>query len=69
MTEGGANVGEVVSVGFDERTFAITEVEVSPGFLRTNMHILLDQLIRIGSDVLVVTEMAALASAPATVAE
>jgi uncharacterized protein YrrD len=68
VTEGGANVGEVASVGFDERTFAITEVEVSPGFLKTNTHIPLDQLVRIGPDVLVVTDMAPAVEESAAVA-
>ena len=57
VTEGGTNVGEVVSLGFDPQTFAITEVEVSPGFLKTNTHIPLDQLVRIGQDVLVVASV------------
>src|SRR5687768_12840377 len=58
VTEGGTDLGEVVSLGFDEQTFAITEVEVSPGFLKTNTHIPLDHLVRIGQDVLVVTDVA-----------
>jgi uncharacterized protein YrrD len=68
VTEGGANVGEVVSLGFDERTFALTEVEVSPGFLKPNTHIPLDQLVRIGQDVLVVADVALEAREPAPVA-
>ena len=43
---------------FDERTFAITEVEVSPGFMKTNTRIPLDQLVRIGQDVVVVADVA-----------
>jgi uncharacterized protein YrrD len=58
MTEGGVNLGNVASLAFDEQSFAITEVEVSPGFLKTNTHIPLDQLVRIGQDVLVVTDVA-----------
>jgi uncharacterized protein YrrD len=58
MTEGGVNLGNVVSLAFDERSFAITEVEVSPGFLKTNTHIPLEQLVRIGQDVLVVADVA-----------
>jgi uncharacterized protein YrrD len=58
VTEGGTNLGDVVSLGFDEQSFAITEVEVSPGFLKTNTHIPLDHLIRIGQDVLVVADRA-----------
>jgi uncharacterized protein YrrD len=68
MTEGGANIGDVVSLGFDERTFAITEVEVSPGFLKAHTHIPLDQLVRIGQDVLVVADSASAVSEAATVA-
>ena len=68
VTEGGANLGEVASMGFDERSFAITEVEVSPGFLKTNTHIPLEQIVRIGQDVLVVADMAPAAREPAAVA-
>ncbi len=67
VTEGGTNLGDVVSLGFDEHTFAITEVEVSPGFLKTNTHIPLDHLIRIGQDVLVVADLAVAATEPALV--
>jgi sporulation protein YlmC with PRC-barrel domain len=65
MTEGGANVGDVVSLAFDEGTFAITEVEVSPGFLKTNTHVPLARLIRIGQDVVVVADAIMAAEAPA----
>ena len=67
VTEGGTNLGDVVSLGFDEQTFAVTEVEVSPGFLKTNTHIPLDHLVRIGQDVLVVADLAVAAREPAAV--
>ena len=68
VTEGGTNLGDVVSIEFDEQTFSITEVEVSPGVLKSNTHIPLDQLVRIGQDVLVVTDVAVPNSLAATVA-
>lgn len=68
VTEGGTNVGDVVSLGFDETTFAITDVEVSPGFLKTHTSVPPDRLVRIGQDVLVVAEAAVAAGEPATVA-
>jgi len=58
VTEGGANLGVISSVGFDEHTFAVSEVEVSPGFLKANTFIPLDQLVSIGPDVLVVKDVA-----------
>ena len=67
VTEGGTNLGQVVSLGFDEQTFAVTEVEVSPGFLKTNTHIPLDYLVRIGQDVLVVADLAVVPRELATV--
>jgi uncharacterized protein YrrD len=67
VTEGGTNLGEVVSLGFDEHTFAVTEVEVSPGFLKTNTHIPLDHLVRIGQDGLVVADHAVAARERAAV--
>lgn len=68
MTEGGANVGDVVSLGFDERTFALTDVEVSPGFLKSNTHIPLARLVRIGQDVVVVADAIVASGEPDTVA-
>jgi len=69
VTEGGTDVGTVAAVEFDERTFAITAVEVSPGLFQTKTHIPLDQLVRFGPDVLVVTEATVAASEPSTAAE
>ena len=68
VTEGGINVGDVVSLGFDERTFAVTDVEVSPGFLKTHTSLPLGRLVRIGQDVLVVADVAVATGEPATVA-
>lgn len=68
VTEGGANVGDVVSLGFDAQTFALTEVEVSPGFLKTNTHIPLARLVRIGQDAVVVVDVAVAAGEVAAVA-
>ncbi len=68
VTEGGIDVGDVVSLGFDEQTFAISEIEVSPGFLKTHTSIPLDRLVRIGPDVLVVADVAIATDQPATVA-
>jgi uncharacterized protein YrrD len=58
VTVGGISVGEVAAVGFDGRTFAITEMEVSPGFVKSNTHIPRSQLVRFGSNVLVVADVA-----------
>ena len=67
ITEGGTDVGQVAAVAFDERTFALSEVEIAPGFLKNHTHIPLDQLIRIGQDVVVVAEAVIAANQPATV--
>jgi uncharacterized protein YrrD len=67
VTEDAITIGTVVSVTFDERTFALSEVEISPGFLKTHTHIPLDQLIRIGQDVVVVADAVVAASESATV--
>jgi len=67
VTEGGTDLGSVVSLEFDEHSFTVTEVGVSPGFLKTNTHIPLDHLVRIGQDVLVVADLAVVAREPAAV--
>ena len=58
VTEGGVFVGEVASLDFDERTFRVTQVEVSPGFLRRHQRVPADRLVSIGRDVLVVADAA-----------
>jgi sporulation protein YlmC with PRC-barrel domain len=59
ITEGGTDVGHVVAVAFDEATFAVSDIEVSPGLLKANVTIPLAQLVRIGQDVVVVADVAA----------
>lgn len=59
VTEGGTEVGQVASVEFDEGTFAITGLEVSPGLFRTKTEIPADRLVRIGPDIVVVTDAVA----------
>ena len=56
VTEGGADVGNVASLEFDERSFRVTQVEVSPGFFKSNHHVPADQVVRIGPDVVVVAD-------------
>ena len=56
VTEGGTLVGHVAGVDFDERTFRLTQVEVSPGFFKTNKHIPIEQVVSIGHDVVVVAD-------------
>lgn len=65
ITEGRTDVGTIAALEFDEQTFALTTVEVSPGLFRTKTHIPLDHLVRFGPDVLVVSETLA-ASEPST---
>ena len=56
VTEGGTQVGDVVALEVDERTFALQAVEVSPGFFQTNREIPAHQVVSIGDDVLVVSD-------------
>ena len=55
VTEDGRNVGHVVSVDFDEASFQITQIHVSPGYFTNGAAIPIDQVITLGSDVVVVT--------------
>ena len=66
VTEGGADVGEVASLEFDDRTFEVTRVEVSPGFFKSNRHLPADQVVRIGPDVVVVADAVVAAADTAT---
>ncbi len=56
VTEGGTLVGQVASVSFDEHTFGLTEVEASPGFFKSNKVIPIDQVVSIGSELIVVAD-------------
>ncbi|MBA3529241.1 MAG: PRC-barrel domain-containing protein [Propionibacteriaceae bacterium] len=56
VTEDGTFVGQVASVEFDEKTFRLTDLEASPGFFKTNKHIALRQITKIGNDLIVVAD-------------
>jgi uncharacterized protein YrrD len=58
MAESGTSEGQVVAVEFDDRTFTLTGVEVSHGFLKSHTRIPLEQIVRFGQDVLVVKDEA-----------
>jgi uncharacterized protein YrrD len=61
VTEGGTHIGGVASVDIDDRTFQIRQLEVSPGFFKSNKHVAVNQITSIGSD-LVIVDDAVLAS-------
>lgn len=54
VTEGGTVVGEVASVEINDRGFAFRELEVSPGFFKSNRHLPIREVISIGLDLVVV---------------
>jgi uncharacterized protein YrrD len=56
VTEGGTRVGDIAALDFDERTFALRAVEVSPGLFQTNREIPASQVVSIGVDVLVLSD-------------
>lgn len=61
VAQGGTRAGwggAVASVGFDERTFALTEIEVSHGVLGGRSRIPLAHVVRFGPDVVVVRDEA-----------
>ena len=54
VTEDGVNLGQVASVEFDERTFRLLEIEVSPGFFKGNKRIPIADVISVGEDAVMV---------------
>ena len=56
VTEGGTEVGQVASVEFDERTMAVTHLEVSPGFFKSNRMVPLDQVVNVGHELVIVRD-------------
>ena len=63
VTEGGTYVGQVASVDFDEKTFGLSQVEVSPGFFKTHRMVPVNQVVSIGHDVVVVADAVCAAEA------
>lgn len=53
VTQGGTYVGNVASLEFDEHSFGLTQVEVSPGFFKSNKHVTTDQVVSVGEMVIV----------------
>ena len=58
ITEGGTHVGEVASLEFDG-SYALSEVEVSPGFFKSNQRIPIAQIVNVGDMVIVADEVCA----------
>ncbi len=69
VTEGGAFVGQVASVEFDERSFLLTQVEVSPGRFKSNTAVPIEHVVSIGGDMVVVVNAAAADDEAAPTAE
>jgi len=59
ITEGGTYVGEMVSAEINERSYGLTELEVSPGFFKSNRHVPIAQVVNIGHDLIVVKDVVA----------
>ncbi len=59
VTEGGTYVGDLDSAEIDDRSFAFTELEVSPGFFQSNRHIPIGQVVNIGTELIVVGDTVA----------
>lgn len=54
VTENGTSVGGVDSIDFDERSFEVTGLDVSPGLFKTNTRVPAEQIVNIGEDVVLV---------------
>ena len=55
MTEGGTAVGQVAGSEFDPSTLKLTAIEASPGFFKSNKTIPIDEVVSIGTDVVIVS--------------
>ena len=54
VTESGTAVGSVDSVDFDETSYQLTAIEVSPGLFKSAKRVTVDQVVSIGEDVVLV---------------
>jgi uncharacterized protein YrrD len=56
VTEGGALIGDVAAIHFDPQSLAVTDVEISRGFFKSNPQIGFDHVVTVGHDVIVVDD-------------
>ena len=56
ITEGGTLLGQVAAIGFGQDTYRLLEVEVSPGFFEEPVLIPAEAIVRIGSELVVVSD-------------
>ena len=59
VTEGGTALGGVASAEIDDRSFALRELEVSTGLFSSNRHVPIGEVLSIGHDLVVVSDVAA----------
>jgi uncharacterized protein YrrD len=69
MSESGISIGQMASLDFDHHSFALTQIEISPGYFKANQAIPIEQVVAIGRDYVIVDDaaMPAAAVAEATV--
>jgi uncharacterized protein YrrD len=58
VTEGGSLIGTVAAIHFDPQSRAVTEVEISRGFFKSNPQIGFEHVVTVGHDVIVVDDAA-----------
>jgi uncharacterized protein YrrD len=56
MTEGGAMLGEVASIHFDQQSLQATGLEISKGFFKTNPIIGIDHVKNVGNELIMVDD-------------
>lgn len=56
VTDGGTSLGQVASLEFEPTTFAVDSLEVSPGFFQSNIQVPAEQVLNVGSELVVVEE-------------
>jgi len=56
VTENGTYVGQIATVEFDETDFRLAQIEVSPGFFKSNKHVPSNLVRSLGGDVVIVAD-------------
>ncbi len=65
VTEGGTYLGQVASVEIDEATMAVSALEVSPGFFKSNRMVAKADFITVGEELVIVSDSVVAAPPPA----
>lgn len=64
LTENGTAVGKIASIDFDNHSYELAQIEISPGYFKTHSTVPIDQVITVGPDYVIVDDAVCAPTAP-----